>query len=199
MQFISNITEWRSNCRKHNCPSYAIRRLSTKSELWTKVFHYASRIHWLKKTNRLRLQSSLLSCHTFQKRSFWLSSSPYCAGLCMFTSNEQISPPSLVLNCKVAKFCIKECPKAVNLKRISTQKECKCKEFSLQTRLGGEICSSDVIMHKGHCLWGWRSHVGMSTFEMSWSKESRRTALLPGKSPSLLSVIFTALGDEKQN
>ena len=68
----------------------------------------------------------------------------------MFTSNEQISPPSLVLNCKVAKFCIKECPKAVNLKRISTQKECKCKEFSLQTRLGGEICSSDVIMHKGH-------------------------------------------------
>ena len=68
----------------------------------------------------------------------------------MFTSNKQISPPSLVLNCKVAKFCIKECPKAVNLKRISTQKECKCKEFSLQTRLGGEICSSDVIMHKGH-------------------------------------------------
>ena len=68
----------------------------------------------------------------------------------MFTSSEQISPPSLVLNCKVAKFCIKECPKAVNLKRISTQKECKCKEFSLQTRLGGEICSSDVIMHKGH-------------------------------------------------
>ena len=71
----------------------------------------------------------------------------------MFTSNEQISPPSLVLNCKVAKFCKKECPKAVNLKRISTQKECKCKEFSLQTRLGGEICSSDVIMHKG------RSHI----------------------------------------
>ena len=68
----------------------------------------------------------------------------------MFTSSEQISPPSLVLNCKVAKFCIKECPKPVNLKGISTQKECKCKEFSLQTRLGGEICSSDVIMHKGH-------------------------------------------------
>ena len=73
----------------------------------------------------------------------------------MFTSNEQISPPSLVLNCKVAKFCIKECPKAVNLKRISTQKECKCKEFSLQTRLGGEICSSDLIMHKGHLSTPW--------------------------------------------
>ena len=68
----------------------------------------------------------------------------------MFTSNVQISPPSLVLNCKVAKFCIKECPKAVNLKRIPTHKECKCREFSLQTRLGGEICSFDVIMHKGH-------------------------------------------------
>ena len=68
----------------------------------------------------------------------------------MFTSNVQISPPSLVLNCKVAKFCIKEWPKAVNLKRIPTHKECKCREFSLQTRLGGEICSSDVIMHKGH-------------------------------------------------
>ena len=68
----------------------------------------------------------------------------------MVTSNEQISPPSLVLNCKVAKFCIKEWPKAVNLKRIPTHKECKCREFSLQTRLGGEICTSDVIMHKGH-------------------------------------------------
>ena len=72
--------------------------------------------------------------------------SPYAC----FTSNEQISPPSLVLNCKVAKFCIKEWPKVVNLKRIPTHKECKCREFSLQTRLGGEICSSDVIMHKGH-------------------------------------------------
>ena len=40
----------------------------------------------------------------------------------MFTSNEQISPPSLVLNCKVAKFCIKECPKAVNLKEYPRTK-----------------------------------------------------------------------------
>ena len=32
---------------------------------------------------------------------------------------------------------------------VFTPKECKCKEFCLQTRLGGEICSSDVIMHKG--------------------------------------------------
>ena len=60
MQFISNIrfwlfifdkTEWQSNCRKRNCPSNATRHLllSMKSELWTKVIHYASRIHWLKK------------------------------------------------------------------------------------------------------------------------------------------------------
>ena len=34
--------------------------------------------------------------------------------------------------------------------RIPTHKECKCREYSSQTRLGGEICSSDVIMHKGH-------------------------------------------------
>ena len=151
MQFISNITEWRSNCRKHNCPSYAIRHVDyrrnlsfePKSFIMLRVFIDS------KKPIAFAFQSSLLSCHTFQKRSFWLSSSPYCAGLCMFTSNEQISPPSLVLNCKVAKFCIKECPKAVNLKRIPTYKECKGREFSLQTRLGGEICSSDVIMHNG--------------------------------------------------
>ena len=31
-------------------------------------------------------------------------------------------------------------------------KECICREFSLQTRLGGEICSSEVIMHKGPLL-----------------------------------------------
>ena len=90
----------------------------------------------------------------------------------MFTSNEQISPPSLVLNCKVATFCVKDCPKGVDLKRIPTHKECKCREFSLQTRLGGEICSSDVIMHKGysnllelrffmycHCIIMWHSHL----------------------------------------
>ena len=35
---------------------------------------------------------------------------------------------------------------------VFTPKECKCKEFCLQTRLGGEICSSDVIMHKGQVV-----------------------------------------------
>ena len=31
-------------------------------------------------------------------------------------------------------------------------KECICKEFCSQTRLGGEICSSDVNTHKGRLL-----------------------------------------------
>ena len=30
--------------------------------------------------------------------------------------------------------------------------ECKSEEFRLQTRLGIEICSSDVILHKGHWI-----------------------------------------------
>ena len=40
-------------------------------------------------------------------------------------------------------------PKAVQLKRIPTHKECKWEEFYLQMGLGGEICSSDVITYKG--------------------------------------------------
>ena len=34
--------------------------------------------------------------------------------------------------------------KNIHAKRVQMQR------ISLQTRLGGEICSSDVIMHKGH-------------------------------------------------
>ena len=33
---------------------------------------------------------------------------------------------------------------------VLTPKECKCEEFCLQTRLGREFCSPDVIIHKGH-------------------------------------------------
>ena len=33
---------------------------------------------------------------------------------------------------------------------VFTPKECKSEEFCLQTRLSGEFCSSDVIIHKGH-------------------------------------------------
>ena len=68
----------------------------------------------------------------------------------MFTSNEQISPPSLVLKLLSCEVLHKRIPEVVNLKRIPTHKECKRRKFSLQTRLGVEICLSDVIMHKGH-------------------------------------------------
>lgn len=60
-------------------------------------------------------------------------------------SEEQISQPSLVLKFKVARFCVNE-----SITRILMHKECKCEEFWLQTRLVGEICSSDVVMYKGH-------------------------------------------------
>ena len=36
------------------------------------------------------------------------------------------------------------------MKRIPTHKKCKCKKFCSQTRLVGEIYSSDVIMHRGY-------------------------------------------------
>ena len=70
--------------------------------------------------------------------------------LCMSTSDEQISPPSLVLKMKVCQGVHEWLLKVETVKRMFTPKECKCEEICLQTRLGGEICSSDVIMHKGH-------------------------------------------------
>ena len=63
----------------------------------------------------------------------------------MFTSDEQISPPSLVLKLKSCQVVHKWVPKPEKFKRVFTPKECKCAEFCLQTRLG-EICSTDVIM-----------------------------------------------------
>ena len=68
----------------------------------------------------------------------------------MFTSHKQISPPSLVLKLKISEVSQKWIPKAVELKRIPTHKTCKCKKFCSQTRLVGEIYSSDVIMHRGY-------------------------------------------------
>ena len=70
----------------------------------------------------------------------------------MFTSHKQISPPSLVLKLKISEVSQKWIPKAVELKRIPTHKKCKCKKFCSQTRLVGEIYSSDVIMHRGYCF-----------------------------------------------
>ena len=37
------------------------------------------------------------------------------------------------------------------LKRIPTLIYSQCEEFCLETKLGDEICSCDVINHKGHC------------------------------------------------
>ena len=71
----------------------------------------------------------------------------------MFTSHKQISPPSLVLKLKISEVSQKWIPKAVELKRIPTHKKCKCKKFCSQTRLVGEIYSSDVIMHRGYLNW----------------------------------------------
>ena len=57
---------------------------------------------------------------------------------------------SLLQNIKLRSFTYcKWNPMAVQLKRISTHEECKCEEFCLRTRLGGEICSSDLITDKG--------------------------------------------------
>ena len=55
----------------------------------------------------------------------------------MYTSEEQISPPSLVLklwNCEVLHKCI---PKIVDLKRIALHKESKLEELCSQTILAG--------------------------------------------------------------
>ena len=73
----------------------------------------------------------------------------------MFTSHKQISPPSLVLKLKISEVSQKWIPKAVELKRIPTHKKCKCKKFCSQTRLVGEIYSSDVIMHRGYWTSTW--------------------------------------------
>ena len=53
---------------------------------------------------------------------------------------------------KISEVSQKWIPKAVELKRIPTHKKCKCKKFCSQTRLVGEIYSSDVIMHRGYSL-----------------------------------------------
>ena len=54
---------------------------------------------------------------------------------------------------KISEVSQKWIPRAVELKRIPTHKKCKCKKFCSQTRLVGEIYSSDVIMHRGY----WKS------------------------------------------
>ena len=44
--------------------------------------------------------------------------------------------------------------RANRVEKNTTHKECKGKEFCLQARPGGEICSSGVIMYKSQYLFG---------------------------------------------
>ena len=71
--------------------------------------------------------------------------------LCMITSDEQISPPSLV--CKenslhLHSFCVDILFKFTALGHSFMQ---NFATLQFKTRLGGEICSLDVNMHKGYC------------------------------------------------
>ena len=70
--------------------------------------------------------------------------------LCMITSDEQISPPSLV--CKenslhLHSFCVDILFKFTALGHSFMQ---NFATLQFKTRLGGEICSFDVNMHKGY-------------------------------------------------
>ena len=72
--------------------------------------------------------------------------------LCMITSDEQISPPSLV--CKenslhLHSFCVDILFKFTALGHSFMQ---NFATLQFKTRLGGEICSFDVNMHKGYFI-----------------------------------------------
>ena len=72
----------------------------------------------------------------------------------MITSDEQISPPSLV--CKenslhLHSFCVDILFKFTALGHSFMQ---NFATLQFKTRLGGEICSLDVNMHKGYSSFG---------------------------------------------
>ena len=90
----------------------------------------------------------------------------------MFTSHKQISPPSLVLKLNISEVSQKWIPKALELKRIPTHKKCKCKKFCSQTRLVGEIYSSDVIMHRGYSSMMYNFHKGSSGYSKKLPTET---------------------------
>lgn len=69
--------------------------------------------------------------------------------ICIFMSVEQTSPPKLVLKLLSWEVLHDWILKAVELKGTPTHKGCICKGFCLQTRLGGEISPSYVIVRKG--------------------------------------------------
>ena len=84
--------------------------------------------------------------------------------LCMITSDEQISPPSLV--CKESSlhlhsFCVDILFKFTALGHSFMQ---NFATLQFKTRLGGEICSFDVNMHKGYYIAKLESYRRESTF-----------------------------------
>lgn len=88
-------------------------------------------------------------------------------------SVKQILPPSLVLKFKFVKIYKKLYSQGFELKRIPIHKYGKWKELDSQTRLGDEICSSDVNMPKGHFPEGgglgaiYHTYYSFLTFETS--------------------------------
>ena len=58
-------------------------------------------------------------------------------------------------------------------------KRVKCEEFCLQTRLGGEIWSSDVIMHEGHWILDYSSAEGAVTRRKSIQDNMTRPMATP--------------------
>ena len=108
----------------------------------------------------------------------------------MFTSHKQISPPSLVLKLKISEVSQKWIPKAVELKRIPTHKKCKCKKFCSQTRLVGEIYSSDVIMHRGY----WRIRLKFAYWcriRIAWHRCCDSKKILHDPTNENFSVVLT--------
>ena len=96
--------------------------------------------------------------------------------LCMFSS--EFHRQASFWSWKAAKFRINELPRQNSCKEYSAPKEWKCEEFCLQTRLGGEICWSDVIMHKGHILWVWRSNLVTMETSMVPRSEGLRPSMI---------------------
>ena len=73
----------------------------------------------------------------------------------MFKLDEQISSPRLVLKlqgCEVLHKIMNSQGSRIEKNAHAQRVQMEKKKVWLQTRLGGEICLSDVIMHKGHSL-----------------------------------------------
>ena len=90
-------------------------------------------------------------CLLRNEKGTWARMCPAIAHMYVYVTQANFTT-NLVLKLKISEVSQKWIPKAVELKRIPTHKKCKCKKFCSQTRLVGEIYSSDVIMHRGYCF-----------------------------------------------